>query len=62
MSFIKRVCHLLITSKASLSKTTWRIDHHEQIWDQQIEDDLDSGKLDQLLDEIDREYAAGLAN
>ena len=41
--------------------TTWLIDYHEQIWDQQIEDDLDSGKLDQLLDEIDSEYEAGLA-
>jgi len=38
------------------------MDYHEQIWDKQIEDDLDSGKLDQLLDEIDREYAVGLAN
>ena len=41
--------------------TTWLIDYHEQIWDQQIED-LDSGKLDRFLNEIEREYAAGLAN
>lgn len=36
--------------------TTWLIDYHEQIWDQQIEDNLETGKLDQWLDEIDREY------
>jgi hypothetical protein len=41
--------------------TTWLIDYHEQIWDRQIEEELDSGKIDQLLDEIDREYEAGLA-
>ena len=28
---------------------TWLIDYHDQIWDQQIEEDLDSGKLDQLV-------------
>ncbi|WP_271252681.1 hypothetical protein [Pseudanabaena sp. Chao 1811] len=42
--------------------TTWLIDYREQIWDQQIEHDLDSGKLNQLLDEIDSEYEAELAN
>ena len=38
---------------------TWLIDYHDQIWDQQIEEDLDSGKLDQL-DEINSEYEARL--
>lgn len=50
-----------LSTKEVASLTTWLIDYHEQIWDQQIEEDLDSGKLDQLLDEIDREYATGLA-
>ena len=50
-----------LSAKELASLTSWLIDYHEQIWDQQIEDDLDSGKLDQLLDEIDSEYAAGLA-
>ena len=50
-----------LSTKELASLTTWLIDYHEQIWDQQIEDDLDSGKLDQLLDEIDGEYEAGLA-
>ena len=30
-------------------------------WDKQIEDDLDAGRLDALLAEIDAEYEAGLA-
>ncbi|TYQ27315.1 hypothetical protein [Pseudanabaena sp. UWO310] len=51
-----------LSVKELANLTTWLIDYPEQIWDQQIEDDLDSGKLDQLLDEINREYAAGLAN
>ena len=28
---------------------TWLIDYHDQIWDQQIEEYLDSRKLDQLV-------------
>jgi BioD-like phosphotransacetylase family protein len=51
-----------LSTKELSSLTTWLIDYHEQIWDQQIEDDLDSGKLDQLLNEIDSEYEGGLAN
>lgn len=50
-----------LSTKELASLTSWLIDYHEHIWDQQIENDLDSGKLDQLLDEIDSEYAAGLA-
>ena len=33
----------------------------ETEWDKQIENDLDSGRLDWLLAEIDDEYEAGLA-
>ena len=50
-----------LSTKELATLTTWLIDYHEKIWDQQIEDDLDSGKLDQLLDEINSEYEAGLA-
>jgi hypothetical protein len=51
-----------LSTKELASLTTWLIDYHEQIWDQQIENDLDSGKLDRFLNEVEREYAAGLAN
>ncbi len=52
---------MMLSSKELASLTTWLIDYHEKMWDQQIEDDLDSGRFDKLLDEIDSEYAAGLA-
>lgn len=42
-----------LSTKELANLTTWLIDYHEQIWDQKIEGDLDSGKLDQLSDEID---------
>lgn len=41
---------------------SWLADHHERVWDQQIEDDLENGRLNQLLREVDEEYDAGMAN
>ena len=38
-----------LSTKELASLTSWLIDYHEQICDQQIGNDLDSGKLDQLL-------------
>ena len=52
---------MMLSTKELASLTTWLIDYHEKMWDRQIEDDLDSGRFDKLLDEIDSEYAAGLA-
>ncbi len=40
----------------------WLESHHAGIWDKQIEDDLEAGRLDALLAEVDKEYAAGLAS
>lgn len=37
------------------------VEQHHEDWDKQIEDDLDSGRLDALLAEVDKEYDAGLA-
>lgn len=39
----------------------WMADYHHRVWDKQIEDDLDSGRLDGLLAEVEAEYQAGLA-
>ncbi len=39
----------------------WLEEYHARAWDQQIEDDLEAGRLDALLAEIDKEYEAGLA-
>lgn len=35
---------------------TWIEKHHAEAWDKQIEEDLDAGRLDALLAEIDTEY------
>jgi hypothetical protein len=39
----------------------WLECYHEQLWDKQIADDLDSGRLDSLLAEVDQEIETGLA-
>ncbi len=39
----------------------WLQEHHAQLWDQQIEDDLDSGRSDALLAEVDAEYESGMS-
>jgi len=39
----------------------WLKSHCAQTWDKQIADDLESGRLDSLLAEVDEEYEAGLA-
>jgi hypothetical protein len=39
----------------------WLQEHHQQVWDKQIEDDLEAGRLDTLLAEVDKEHEAGLA-
>lgn len=39
----------------------WLGEYHAQLWDRQIEDDLEAGRLDGVLAEVDEEYRAGLA-
>ena len=40
---------------------TWLEDYHHQVWDKQIKDDLEAGRLDALLCEVEAEYQMGLA-
>jgi hypothetical protein len=40
----------------------WLENYHAQAWDKQIEEDLEAGRLDTLLTEIEQEYKAGLAS
>ena len=40
---------------------SWLSDYHALLWDRQIEDHLDAGRLDGLLSEVDREYQEGQA-
>jgi hypothetical protein len=39
----------------------WLADYHQQLWDKQVEDDLESGRLDAVLAQVDKDYQAGLA-
>jgi hypothetical protein len=39
----------------------WLVEYHANVWDQEIEADLESGRLDGVLAEVDRECDAGLA-
>ena len=39
----------------------WLESYCAQAWDKQIAEDLESGRLDPLLAEVDKEYDAGLA-
>jgi len=39
---------------------TWLENYHVEMWDKQIEEDLEAGRLDALLAEVDKEYDAGL--
>ena len=40
---------------------TWLEDYHAKAWDSEIESDLDSGRLDKVLADVDKDYEAGLA-
>ncbi|MGD9050101.1 MAG: hypothetical protein PVF77_18755 [Anaerolineae bacterium] len=39
----------------------WLDEYRAQIWDKQIEEDLEAGRLDALLAEVNEEYEAGLS-
>lgn len=39
----------------------WLQEYHQQAWDKEIEDDLEAGRLDAMLAEVDKECEAGLA-
>ena len=40
---------------------SWLEDYHAQVWDKRIEEDLEAGRLDALLAEVDKEHKAGLS-
>ncbi len=50
-----------LTARDLAELMTWLEEHHAQVWDKQIEDDLEAGRLDNLLSEVDDEYEAGLS-
>ena len=52
------VTRLSATDLAELM--AWLENYHAQMWDKQIEEDLETGRLDALLAEVDKEYEVGL--
>ena len=39
----------------------WLADYHHDVCDKQIEDDLEAGRLDAVLAEVDKDHQAGSA-
>ena len=50
-----------LTSKDLDELINWLAEYHAKIWDRQIEEDLEAGRLDAVLAEVDKEYEAGRA-
>lgn len=50
-----------LPTKGLIELSTWLEEYQASRWDQQIEADLESGRLDSVLAEVDAEYKAGLA-
>ena len=50
-----------LPSKEFVELMTWLQEYQERKWDKQIEDDLESGRLDKLLADVDKEYEQGKA-
>jgi hypothetical protein len=39
----------------------WFVKYHSEIWDEEIANDLDDGRLDLVLGEVDSEISSGAA-
>jgi hypothetical protein len=50
-----------LSAKEVTELMSWLAEYHQQLWDQQIEEDLEAGRLDTLLAEVESEYQAGQA-
>lgn len=37
----------------------WFFEYQNEIWDRQIEEDVEEGKFDDILNEVDEEYKSG---
>jgi len=49
-----------LPAKELAELVSWLEDYHAQVWDKRIEDDLEAGRLDALLAEVENEYESGL--
>jgi len=49
-----------LTSDDLADLMNWLEDYQAKLWDKQIDEDLQAGRLDSVLAEVDEEYEAGL--
>jgi len=49
-----------LSAKDVAKLANWLEDYQAQLWDKQIEDDLEAGRLDALLTKVEKEYEARL--
>jgi len=50
-----------LTSDDLADLMRWLEDYQAKAWDKQIGEDLETGRLDKVLAEVDKEYETGLA-
>ncbi|HEY2414419.1 MAG TPA: hypothetical protein VGI40_19395 [Pirellulaceae bacterium] len=50
-----------LPNKELTELVAWLADYHHRVWDKQIENDLDTGRLDSVIAAAEKEYQAGLA-
>ena len=48
-----------LSAKELADLAAWFADYQARVWDEQIEKDLETGKLDRFLTEVESEYKAG---
>ncbi len=50
-----------LSAKELAELMAWLENYHAKMWEKQIEEDLESGRLDALIAEANEEYDAGLS-
>ena len=50
-----------LSSQELAELMAWLGEYHESVWDKKIEEDLEAGRLDAVLAEVDQECESGLA-
>jgi len=53
-------CHTELTGDDLADLMSWLEAYQAKLWDKQIDEDLQAGRLDAVLAEVDEEYEAGL--
>lgn len=50
-----------LSAKELTELMAWLEEYHAQMWDKQIEEHLEAGRLDAMLADVDKEYESGLS-